>query len=214
MIAFVAIQSILEKGKWAMLSSRTILEEWPDIVIPPPPAWEAVSLPTEGTALLVLDLQRQNCSEERRPRCVASLSGVAGLLGEARRRGVLVIYTLTRGASREDVRPEVAPLPSEPAVASGVDKFYQTDLEALLRAAHIETVLLVGTSAHGAVLYTATAAALRGFRVVVPVDGMSAEDPFAELYTAWHLANAPGTRGRVTLTKLAAIHFAETQEGR
>ncbi|MBC7317544.1 MAG: isochorismatase family protein, partial [Chloroflexi bacterium] len=100
-----------------------------------------------------------------------------------------------------------------PAVASGVDKFYNTQLEALLRERGIETVIIVGTSAHGAVLHTATAAALREFRVVVPVDGMSAEDPFAELYTAWHLANAPGTRGRVTLTKLAAIHFIETEEG-
>ncbi|MBC7256007.1 MAG: cysteine hydrolase [Chloroflexi bacterium] len=194
-------------------SSKTILEEWPSVAIPPPPAWEPVSLPAKGTALLVLDLQNQNCSLERRPRCVATLQGVAHLLDQARTMGATVIYSLTRGASREDVRPEVAPLTSEPAVASGVDKFYNTQLEALLRERGIETVIIVGTSAHGAVLHTATAAALREFRVVVPVDGMSAEDPFAELYTAWHLANAPGTRGRVTLTKLAAIHFIETEEG-
>lgn len=191
-----------------MCSLPTIFEEWAAIPIPPPPPWEPITLPSRGTALLVLDLQRQNCSEERRPRCVARLQGVARLLAEARGRGLAVIYTLTRGATRDDVRPEVAPLPSEPAVASGVDKFYNTELETLLRERNIETVILVGTSAHGAVLHTATAAALRGFRVVVPVDGMSAEDPFAELYTAWHLANAPGTRGRVTLTKLADLHIA------
>lgn len=186
----------------------TIFEEWPTISIPPPPSWEPITLPSQGTALLVLDLQRQNCSEDRRPRCVASLGGVANLLAKAREHGLAVLYSLTRGASRDDVRPEVAPLPHEPSVSSGVDKFYNTELEALLRERNIEAVILVGTSAHGAVLHTATAAALRGFRVVVPVDGISADDPFAELYTAWHLANAPGTRGRVLLTKLADLHIA------
>jgi len=48
---------------------------------------------------------------------------------------------------------------------------------------------------------------LRGFGVVVPVDAMSADDVFPELYTAWHLATAARISAKVTLTKLDMISF-------
>ncbi|MEX3980508.1 hypothetical protein AB4Y45_16195 [Paraburkholderia sp. EG287A] len=55
-------------------------------------------------------------------------------------------------------------------------------------------------------LYTASEAALRGFKVVVPTDGMSSKDPFGELPAAWILANAPGSVSRnVTLTRSGMI---------
>jgi nicotinamidase-related amidase len=65
----------------------------------------------------------------------------------------------------------------------------------------------MGTAAHGAVLYTASAAALRGLKVIVPVDGMSANTTYPEQYTAWHLVNAPVVSANVTLTKLDLIKF-------
>jgi len=44
--------------------------------------------------------------------------------------------------------------------------------------------------------------AARGFKVVVPTDGMSSKDPFGELSAAWILANAPaGVSKNVTLTR-------------
>ena len=92
-------------------------------------------------------------------------------------------------------------------VKSSVDKFYNTDLEEILRTRGVETVIVVGTSAHGAVLHTATGAALRGLRVVVPVDGLSAGEAYAEQYTCWHLANGPGTRRQAALTRMDMIAF-------
>ena len=118
-----------------------------------------------------------------------------------------VVYSLTRSANAADIRKELAPLGREPIVKSGVDKFFGTGLEKVLREKGVRTVILVGTSAHGAVLHTASGAASRGLQVIVPVDGMSAEDPYAEQYTAWHLVNAPGTRGQTTLTKISLIRF-------
>jgi len=167
-----------------------------------------VTLNAADTALLVLDIQQQNCNEERRPRCVASLPGTVALLTDCREAGMTVVYSLTSSASADDIRAEVAPRPEDPVVASGVDKFYGTDLEQILRDQDIQAVVLVGTSAHGAVLNTATGAALRGFEVIVPVDGMSAGEPYAEQYTAWHLANSPGTRRAVTLTGMSMITVA------
>ena len=92
-------------------------------------------------------------------------------------------------------------------VKSSVDKFYNTELENILRDKGIKTVIIAGTTAEGAVLHTATGASMRGFRVIVPVDGMSAGNLYPEQYTAWHLLNAPGTRRSTTLTRFDMIGF-------
>jgi len=186
-------------------TAQTIIDEWTEVKAPPPPELGAVALNAETTALLILDIQNQNCNAERRPRCVATIPRIQRLLNEARGKGMAVIYSLTRGASKGDIREELAPLEGEPVVQSGVDKFYGTELEALLREGGIQTVIVVGTSAHGAVLHTATGAASRGFEVIVPVDGMSAGEPYAEQYTSWHLVNGPGTRRRTTLTRIELV---------
>lgn len=188
-------------------SKMTIVDEWGTIKVPPPPELKTVTPDPRVTALLILDIQKRMCNEERRPRCAASVPKIQSLLTKARANGMLVVYSLTRSAEASDIVEEVAPLPNEPIVKSGVDKFFNTDLEDILRDKGIKTVILVGTSAHGAVLNTATGAASRGFEVIVPVDGMSASDPYAEQYTAWHLVNAPGTRRRTTLTKIDLIKF-------
>lgn len=42
-------------------------------------------------------------------------------------------------------------------------------------------------------------------KVVVPVDGMSGDDAWPELYTAWHLANAARIGPQVTLTRMDIV---------
>lgn len=185
----------------------TIIDEWNTVKAPTPPELQPVTVEPKETALLILDVQNQNCNPERRPRCVASIPKIQGLLTEARNRGMPVIYSLTRNASVADIREEVSPQAGEPIVKSGVDKFHGSQLEEILRAKGVQTVILVGTSAHGAVLHTATGAAMRGFRAIVPVDGMSAGDSYSEQYTSWHLVNGPGTRRQTTLTSIELIRW-------
>jgi len=48
----------------------------------------------------------------------------------------------------------------------------------------VKTVVVVGAAANGAVLYTASPAVMRSFKVIVPVDGISADNAYAEQYTA------------------------------
>jgi nicotinamidase-related amidase len=184
------------------------IEQWSDVPLPPAPDVRDVTVDPATAALLVLDMQNTNCNGDRRPRCVASLPAVRALLAAAREAGAHVIYSLTSSAMPEDIRSELTPRQDEPIVASGVDKFRGTSLEDELRARGVQTVIIVGTSAHGAVLNTATGAALRGFDVIVPVDGLSAGEAYAEQYTCWHLANSPGTRRSTTLTRCAAVTFA------
>jgi len=58
-----------------------------------------------------------------------------------------------------------------------------------------------------AVLHTAAEAALRGYKVVVPVDGMSGDTLYSEQYTAWHLVNTQRVMQQVTLTKVDLIGY-------
>jgi nicotinamidase-related amidase len=183
-------------------AAQTIIDEWASVKAPPPPALKPVTADSK-TALLLLDFGKQNCGA--RPRCTASVPKVQKMTDEARAKGILVVHSLFGQATKADLM--IAPRDDEPIVKSGADKFHNTDLEKILRDKGITTVIVTGTAAHGAVLNTASAAALRGFKVVLPVDGMSA-DPYAEQYTAWHLANAPGGIGpNVTVTKTDMVRF-------
>ncbi|MFW9904951.1 MAG: cysteine hydrolase family protein [Candidatus Thorarchaeota archaeon] len=190
-----------------MEHNETIIEEWGSISIPTPPELKSVGVESKSAALLILDFQNLNCNQERRPRCVVTLPKVKSLLSMARKNGMLVAYALIRSSSVEDIRDEVKPLGNEPIVKAGVDKFYKTDLENILATNAISEVIITGTSAHGAVLHTATGAAQRQLKVIVPVDLISATEPYAEQYTVWHLANSPGTRSSVTLTKSDMIEL-------
>ena len=116
-----------------------------------------------------------------------------------------MVHSITTAATPADILKEVAPLEGEPIVKTSADKFFKTDLEKILTDKGIKEVVVVGTAAHGAVLNTGSGAAFRGFRVIVPVDGMSAENTYFEQYTAYHLANAPGVGQQVTLTKIDII---------
>jgi nicotinamidase-related amidase len=185
--------------------AQTIVDEWNAVKVPPAPELKRVTIDPKGSALLVLDIVKQTCPP--RPRCVASVPKIRGLLTQARDKGVAVIYSLIPGGTVADILMEVAPQGGEPIVVSGPDKFLGTDLEKILKDKGVQTVIIVGTAAHGVVIYTASGAALRGLKVIVPVDGMSAADAYPEQYTAWHLANAPRVGPQVTLTRIDMVQY-------
>jgi nicotinamidase-related amidase len=186
-------------------SGQTIVDEWASVQPPKPPELKPVTIDPKTTAFLVLDIVKQTCNSERRPRCVASVPKIQAFLKQARAKGVPVIYSVTSTSTAADILKEVTPLSGEPLVQASVDKFFKTDLEKIINDKAIKTVIVVGTAAHGAVLYTGSQSALRGLQVIVPVDGMSSENTYFEQYTAYHLANAPGVGQRVTLTKFDMI---------
>ena len=192
---------------WTPAYSQTIIDDWNTVKVPPAPELKPVKIDPKVTALLMLDFNKQTCNAERRPRCIASIPKVQRLLTEARAKGVPVIHSVGAGAAVADIAKELAPLTGEPVVSSGPDKFLGTDLEKILKEKGVKTVIAVGTASHGAVLYTASGAALRGMQVIVPVDGISAENTYAEQYVAWHLLNAPRISTLVTLTKIDLIGY-------
>lgn len=189
----------------ALCSAQTIVDEWANVKAPPAPALKNVAVDPKTTALLMLDFVPPTCGA--RPRCVASLPALRKLLEEARARGVLVAHSVTATTKAEDILKDVAPRAGEPIVASSVDKFRNTELEKILKDKGIQTVIVTGTAAHGAVLNTVTGAVLRGMKVILPVDGMSASDAYTEQYVAWHMTNAPAVSPNTTLTKIDLLKF-------
>jgi nicotinamidase-related amidase len=194
--------------------AQTIIDEWASIKAPSAPGLKPVALAPKATALLVMDLVKRTCNDKARPRCVASIPKIEKLLAAARAKGVMVIFTTVPPVPIADTLPAIAPKGNEPVVTAWVDKFILADkdtgLEKMLKDKGITNVITVGTAAHGAVLYTSSAAALRGFNVIVPVDGMSGDgqNTYIEQYVAYNLTSAPGgVSAKVTLTRIDMIKF-------
>ena len=189
----------------ALSGAQTIVDEWPNVKAPPAPALKPVTVDPKTTALLMLDFVPPTCGA--RPRCMASLPAVKKLLEQARASGMPVAHSVTGTTKAEDILKDVAPQAGEPVVQASIDKFRNTDLEKFLKDKGVQTVIVTGTAAHGAVLNTATAAVLRGMKVILPVDGVTASDTFTEQYVAWHMANAPAVGPNTTLTKFELLKF-------
>jgi nicotinamidase-related amidase len=189
--------------------SQTLIEEWGSAKFPPPPPLKPAKIEAKETAILVMDFTKQTCTPERRKRCADSVAKVQKFVTEARAKGALIIYSVAVPKSvPADILPALTPAAGEQVLPPlGPDKFINSDLEKTLKDKGIKTVVAMGTQAQTSVLHTGAAAALRGFKVIVPVDGMSADEVFPELYTAWHLATAARISSNVTLTKFDLIGF-------
>jgi nicotinamidase-related amidase len=139
------------------------------------------------TAFLVLDINSAVCPS--RPACVASVPSISRMLSRARAAGMFVGFSSTAGA---EVLPDVAPRDSEPVVTARADKFFNTTLDQILKDHGVQTVLLVGAAANGAVLYTSFGANLRGYTVAVATDGISSGPDFDTYLAQYQILNQPG----------------------
>ncbi len=156
------------------------------------------------TAVLIMDYQNDivgSLSEDIR---VPLLERASTVIKEARRVDIPVIYVVVRfrdgypevnlhnklfralkesGRLREgtpgaEIDSKVAPLPGEVVVAKRrVGAFSTTDLETILRARNIDTLVLCGISTSGVVLSTVRWAADLDYNLVVVTDACADRDP-------------------------------------
>lgn len=199
--------------------AQTIVDEWPKVEIPAAPELKKVTVDPKTTVLLVMGFVRDSCNLQRRPRCAATIPAVAKLLAGARANGVFVMHSVPSTNPGSDyIVKELVPLPNEGIIPpNGPNKFLPVDpefpqfadfsLDKILHDKGIRTVITVGTQVQTAVLHTAAEAALRGYKVIVPVDGMSGNTAYPEQYTAWHLANTQRVMQHVTLTRVDLIGY-------
>jgi len=181
---------------------------------PPSPDPVPVVLNPATTALLVFDVVDPIC--ERFPICRTHMAPViSALLARVRKAGVTVAYG-TRAHHKSHWLPDVAPTPGDIQIENQAqDRFYNTELDKMLKAKGIATLILVGWKVSGSVTYTSVGATLRGYTVVVPVDASLDASDF-EIAVGRHqilnqnsanATNEPLKNGASTLSRTDLIAF-------
>lgn len=155
----------------------------------------------ETTALLVMDVQQNIVGRYDSPD--AYLARVASAVAAARKAGVKVVYVtvsfregrpeiskrskmfgniaptgFVTGDPSTSVHPAVAPTAGEILVTKRrVSAFSGSDLDVVLRAGNIDTLVLCGIATSGVVLSTVRQAADLDYRLIVLSDGCLDQDP-------------------------------------
>src|SRR2546428_716970 len=171
----------------------------------------------KATALIVVDMQNDFVKPGGAlvvEQAKGTMSAIQRLLALARRSGMVVLYTqdthdpgdpefpiwgqhVLRGSWGWQIVDELAPQ----AGARGIQKlrydgFSATSLDHELRMKDIKTVIVCGTVANICVLHTAGSAALRGYKVILPVDTISAITTVDEQAAIRHKSSQHGRRKR------------------
>jgi len=160
---------------------------------------ERLPIDPAKTALVVVDMQRDFVDADGAlsvPGAAGTVLAIRRLLEWARRSGTLVVFTqdthregdpewriwprhAERGTPGWEIVPDLAPAAGELVFEKvRYDGFYGTGLDHELRRRDIETLVICGTVASICVHYTAASAGLRWYRVVHPIDALSALTPF------------------------------------
>lgn len=158
-----------------------------------------VSLEPERTGLVVVDMQHDFVDPGGAlpvPGAPETVPKIRRLLDWARERGAGVFFTqdthregdpeweiwgrhAERGTRGWEIVGELAPREGEPVYEKArYDGFYGTGLDHELRLRRLDTLIVCGTVANICVHYTAASAGLRWYRIVHPVDALSALTPF------------------------------------
>lgn len=171
---------------------------------PEHPVESHAAVDAKTTALIVVDMQNDFVKPGGAlvvQTAVQTIPAIQRLLALARGRGMAVFYTqdthepgdiefpiwgqhVLRGSWGWRIIDELAPERGDRVIEKlRYDGFFGTSLDHELRLKKIETVIVCGTVANICVLHTAGSAALRGYKVILPVDAISAITPF-DLQTA------------------------------
>ena len=175
------------------------------VEVPEIPIKDAVRLPAQKTAVIMVDMQNDFVKPTGTLVVLAAADTIVNLqslLQRARAAGVPVAYTqdthlagdrewsiwpehCRQGTWGWQIIDELTPQPDELICQkSRYDGFYDTWLDHYLsRVWQVEHLVIVGTVASICVLHTAAAAGLRWFHVVVPADGVSALTEFDQALT-------------------------------
>ena len=158
-----------------------------------------VSVDPRTTALIIVDMQNDFVKPGGAlvvETAAATIPAIQRLLALARAKGMKVFFTqdtheegdiefpiwgphVLRGTWGWQIVDELAPRPGERVIEKlRYDGFFGTPLDHELRLAAIQNVIVCGTVANICVLHTAGSAALRGYRVVLLIDAISAITPF------------------------------------
>ena len=175
------------------------------VEVPEIPVKDAVRLPAQKTAVIVVDMQNDFVKPSGTlmvPAAADTIVNLQSLLQRARAAGVPVAYTqdthlagdrewsiwpehCRQGTWGWQIIDELKPHATDLVVEkSRYDGFYGTSLEHFLsRVWKVENLIIVGTVSSICVAHTAASAGLRWFNVTVPANGISALTEFDQALT-------------------------------
>src|SRR6476620_8729872 len=182
--------------------------------MPAMPEPDRVTLNPKTTALLVLDYVEDICATQ--PKCKSQMLPAMTPFMERARKASLVVAYGTRAQNMTQWLKEVAPAEGDiKIVNTAQDRFYNTDLDKLLKAKGITTMIMVGWKISGSVTYTSVGAMIRDYTVVIPVDTTAASTDYETAIGFYNvlnsgnanLANEPLKPKSVTLSRTDLIAF-------
>jgi nicotinamidase-related amidase len=180
--------------------------------MPNKPIPQEVSVDSKTTALLVLDLNAR-CENPEEP-CHKLIEPVAKFLDRARQAKMFVVYTVAdryKGTTDARMPHAFKQQSDEPVIfPHAFDKFYSGELQPMLQARGIKTVIVCGAASNQAVMYTATAAVRPfGYDAVIPVDGLIARGEYEHEFTLHQFTILPGGAAqKFTITQFDKIKLA------
>lgn len=179
--------------------------------VPVVPQTKPVTLEANRTALIILDQNQQ--VESPGSHGYTLIPGLTKLLRKARKAGLYIIFTVPfvlKGTPHEQVYSGYQRRPDEHLIyPDGYDKFVGGELEALLKKRPIDTCIFSGSRTNLCMLYTATRAARNfKYKVIIPIDGTTAESDYEKEYTFHQFATFPGgVSDRFAFTTIEEISF-------
>lgn len=166
---------------------------------------ERITLPSEKTALLIIDMQNDFVKEGGSlpvESAEETIPHIKSLLNDARKNKVRICFTqdtqveedkefdiwpkhCVKGTKGWEIIDELKPEEDEMVFQKNrYDGFYETSLEHYLSHVwHIETLIITGTVSNICVAHTAASAGLRWYHIIIPANGISALTEFDQALT-------------------------------
>jgi nicotinamidase-related amidase len=160
---------------------------------------EKVDLESKSTALIIVDMQNDFSHPKGKlfvPSSLNTIPVIKKLIEKARMKNVLIVYTqdwhmkndpefaiwgehAVQNTWGAEILDELKPREGDILIKKlRYDAFYGTSLDHVLRIHNIKNTVITGTVANICVLHTAGSAALRWYKVIVPIDAISALNDF------------------------------------
>jgi nicotinamidase-related amidase len=158
-----------------------------------------VLLEAKTTALIIVDMQNDFAHLNGKlfvPNSRNTINKISNLIRKAREEKVKIIYTqdwhtkddlefkiwgehAVQNTWGSEIVDELKPNENDIIIKKlRYDAFYGTSLDHILRINNIQNLIITGTVANICVLHTAGSAALRWYKVILPIDAISALNDF------------------------------------
>jgi len=178
------------------------------VEVPSYPLEQSVRIAAASTALIVVDMQNDFVTSGGSlvlPDAAGTVPVIKELLEHAHATGAKVFYTqdahdpgdpefqiwgehVLKGTWGCQIVDGLTPRDGDRVVPKlRYDGFFGTSLDHELRLGGVKTTVVCGTAANVCVLHTVGTAALHGYRVVVPIDAISALTPFDLEASLWQI---------------------------